>query len=284
VAYIVFASYKIYLLATQKSVAWFAVSNALDLFVIAVILMIIYLKIGKQRLSFDWQLGRELLSRSKYYIIPSMMVMIFQQTDRIMIKLMAGEAETGFYSAAITCVSITGFLFTAVIDSARPMILAEKERDQILFEKRQTQLYAVITYMSLIQSILMTVLAKPLVYLLYGNDYAKTAGILCVAVWYVTFSHYGLVRNVWILAEGKQKYLTGINVIGAAINVVLNLCLIPLWGAVGAAVASVITQFFTNILMGYLCKPISDNNRLMIKGLNPTVIVELVKDLARRRE
>ena len=68
------------------------------------------------------------------------------------------------------------------------------------------------------------------------------------------------------------------------INVLLNLCLIPLWGAVGAAVASVITQFFTNIVVGYLCKPISGNNRLMVKGLNPAVIVELVKDLAHRRE
>ena len=38
------------------------------------------------------------------------------------------EAETGFYSAAITCIGITSFVFDAVIDSARPVILEEKEK------------------------------------------------------------------------------------------------------------------------------------------------------------
>ena len=282
-AYVVVSLYKIFLLVTQKSVVWFALSNVLDYFLISVILMVIYFKVGNQRLSFDWRLGREMLSRSKYYIIPSLMVMIFQHTDRIMIKLMMGEAETGFYSAAITCVGISGFVFSAVIDSMRPVILEEKGKDQARYENRVAQLYAIITFISLAQSIGMTVLAKPLVNLLYGAEYAPTAGILCVAVWYVTFSYYGSVRNVWILAEGKQRYLFGINVIGAVANVLLNLLLIPRWGGVGAAVASLITQFFTNVIIGFVFKPIRENNRLMLKGLDPRVLLGSIRGVLRRR-
>ncbi len=277
-AYIVVALYKIYLLVTHKGVIWFAVSNVLDYFLISVILIIIYTKIGKQRLSVDWRMGREMLSRSKYYIIPSLMVIIFQHTDRIMIKLMIGEVETGLYSAAITCIGISSFVFAAVIDSARPVILEEKERNQELYEKRVAQLYSIITCMSLAQSIGMTVLAKPLVFLLYGAEYSRTASILAVAVWYVTFGHYGSIRNIWILAENKQKYLTGINVAGATANVLLNLCLIPIWGAIGAAVASLVTQFFTNVIIGFIFKPIRENNRLMLKGLNPKLIIEIFKN------
>lgn len=282
-AYVVVSLYKIFLLVTQKSVVWFALSNVLDYFLISVILMVIYFKVGNQRLSFDWRLGREMLSRSKYYIIPSLMVMIFQHTDRIMIKLMMGEAETGFYSAAITCIGISGFVFSAVIDSMRPVILEEKGKDQARYENRVAQLYAIITFISLAQSIGMTVLAKPLVNLLYGAEYAPTAGILCVAVWYVTFSYYGSVRNVWILAEGKQRYLFGINVIGAAANVLLNLLLIPRWGGIGAAIASLITQFFTNVIIGFVFKPIRENNRLMLKGLNPRVLLGSIRGVLRRR-
>ena len=282
-AYVVVSLYKIFLLVTQKSVVWFALSNVLDYFLISVILMVIYFKVGNQRLSFDWRLGREMLSRSKYYIIPSLMVMIFQHTDRIMIKLMMGEAETGFYSAAITCIGISGFVFSAVIDSMRPVILEEKEKDQARYENRVAQLYAIITFISLAQSIGMSVLAKPLVNLLYGAEYAPTAGILCVAVWYVTFSYYGSVRNVWILAEGKQRYLFGINVIGAAANVLLNLLLIPRWGGIGAAIASLITQFFTNVIIGFVFKPIRENNRLMLKGLNPRVLLGSIRGVLRRR-
>lgn len=279
VAYVVVAIYKIYLLVTQKSIVWFALSNVIDYALISVMLIVIYVKVGGQKLSFNWSLGKELLSRSKYYIIPSMMVIIFQHTDRIMIKLMAGETETGLYSAAITCIGITGFVFAAIIDSARPLILEEKIKNEANYEKRVTQLYSIITCLSLAQSIGMTVLAKPIVLILYGADYSKTALILAVAVWYITFGHYGSVRNIWILAENQQKYLTGINIAGASANVLLNLCLIPILGAVGAAIASVVTQFFTNVIIGFIIKPIRRNNYLMIQGLNPRVMIEMVRDV-----
>jgi PST family polysaccharide transporter len=209
------------------------------------------------------------------------MVMIFQHTDRIMIKLMIGESETGFYSAAITCIGISGFVFAAVIDSARPVILEMKAKDQVLYETRVTQLYSIITCVSLAQSIAMTVLAKPLVLLLYGAEYVKSASILAVAVWYITFGYYGMVRNIWVLAEEKQKYLTGINVAGALANVILNLCLIPLWGAVGAALASLVTQFFTNVIIGFIFEPIRRNNYLMVKSWNPKVAIGMLRKMFR---
>ena len=282
IAYAAVSVYKIYLLVTQKSVVWFAFSNVIDYFLISVILLVIYKRLGGQRLSVDWRIGKQLLSVSKYYIIPSLMVIIFQNTDRIMIKLMIGETQTGFYSAAITCIGISAFVFTAVLDSARPVILEQKERNPQLYEKRMIQLYSIITCLSLAQSIAMTVLAKPIVFLLYGAEYSETAVILAVAVWYNTFGHYGSVRNIWILAEGKQKYLTGINVAGALANVLLNFFLIPVWGAVGAAVASVITQFFTNVILGFILEPIRKNNKLMIKGFSPCVLLEIIKNIIKR--
>lgn len=283
VAYAAVAIYKIYLLITGKNVAWFALSYVLDYFLISGILMVAYRKVGGQRLSVNRKIGKQLLSRSKYYIIPSLMVIIFQHTDQIMIKLMIGETATGLYTAAISCIAITAFVFDAITDSSRPVILEEKQRNQVQYEKKVTQLFSIVTYLSLAQSVGMTILAKPIVALLYGSQYAKTAGILAVSVWYVTFSHYGSVRNIWILAEGKQKYLTGINVLGAAVNVGLNLCLIPVLGAVGAAVASVISQFFTNVIIGFIFKPIRDCNRLMLRGLNPRVLLEVAGGILHRR-
>ena len=281
-AYIVVALYKTYLLVTHKGVVLFALSNVLEYFLISVILLVIYRSVGNQKLSLDRRLGREMLSRSKYYIIPSLMVMVFQHTDRIMIKLMIGETETGFYSAAITCIGMSAFVFAAVIDSARPVILEERERNQEQYERRMVQLYSIITWMSLAQSVVMSVLAKPIVHVLYGDAYARTAAILSVAVWFVTFSYYGSVRNIWILAEGKQKYLLGINIAGAMANVLFNLLLIPRFGAIGAAVASLITQFFTNVIIGFLFRPIRPNNDLMLKSLNPRVILEIISRTVHR--
>lgn len=282
-AYIVVGLYKIYLLATQKSVVWFSLSNVLDYFLISLILIIMYRRVGGQKLGFNWQIGRDMLSRSKHYIIPGLMVMIFQHTDRIMLKLMIGEAETGLYSAAITCIGISGFVFSAVLDSARPEILGMKQKSQIMFEKRVTQLYSIITCMCIAQSLVMTLFAKPIVYILFGSGFSKSASILAVAVWYSTFGYYGSVRNIWILAEEKQKYLTRINVAGALANVLLNFCLIPFFGAIGAALASLFTQFFTNVIIGFFFQPIRRNNDLMVKSWNPAVILELVRSFLRMR-
>ena len=283
IAYAAVALYKVYLLVTQKPVTWFAISNSIDYFLISILLVVIYRKMGTQKLAFSIELGKKMLNRSKYYIVSAMLVTIFQQTDRIMLKLMLNNAATGCYSAAIDCVGITSFVFVAIIDSMRPVILEEKKRESPLFEEWMMELYSIITLLALSQSIIMTVLAKPLILLLYGKDYLMATVPLQIAVWYSTFSYYGSVRNIWILAEEKQKHLWVINISGAIMNVVLNVILIPVSGASGAAVASLITQVFTNVGIGYIMKPIKYNNTLMVKGLNPMLAIKRLKSLIRTK-
>lgn len=275
IAYVVVAIYKVYLLITGKSVIWFAFSYVLDFFLISVILLVIYKKLSDKKLSINWKIGRQMLSRSKYYIIPGLMVVLYQHTDRIMLKLMFSDAETGLFSAAMTCTGMTGFVFHSIVESARPVILEAKERTPKLYEKRVSQLYSIITVLALAQSVFITIFAKHIVYLLYGKAYLAAVPILQLAVWYDTFGYYTSIRNVWILAEEKQKHLTKINVFGALANVALNTCLIPVLGGVGAAIASIISQFLTNIVIGFVYKPIRRNNYLMLKGLNPKVIFDI---------
>ena len=87
------------------------------------------------------------------------------------------------------------------------------------------------------------------------------------------------MRNIWILANEKQKYLWVLNLFGALANVILNFILIPSFEIMGAALASLITQIFTNIFMNYIVKPIRPVNRLILKGLNPKEIIRLIKDI-----
>lgn len=279
VAYVVVAIYKVYLLITGKGVVWFALSYVLDFFLISIILLVIYKKLSKQKLSINWSIGREMLSRSKYYIIPSLMVVIYQHTDRIMLKLMVSDTEVGLFSAAVTCTGVTGFIFKAIIDSARAAILETKTKQPELYEKRVVQLYSIITTLALAQSIFITIFAKPIVYLLYGQAYLSAVPFLRLIVWYDTFGWYTAVRNVWILAEEKQRHLTKINVFGALFNVTLNACLIPLLGGVGAAISSIISQFLTNIVIGFVYKPIRRNNYLMLKGWKPQNIIGIASSI-----
>lgn len=103
--------------------------------------------------------------------------------------------------------------------------------------------------------------------------------VLRILIWFIVFSYMGTVRNVWILAEQKQRYLWIINFSGAAFNIILNAVMIPYWGACGAAFASLLTQFFTNFVLGFIMKPIRENNVLLLKGINPVFAFKEGKNL-----
>lgn len=285
-SYVVVSAYKIFLLATQKSVYWFAVSHAVEYGLIGITLVAIYMKKSGQRFQFSWERAKKMLNRSKHYILAALMIVIIQNTDHIMITMMDGNSENGFYSAAITCVTIFQFVYIAIVDSFRPMILSKKKENSSEYRNNMSRLYGITLYMAIAQCIVFFVFAKLIISVLYGSEYANAAAVLRALIFYFVFSVMGLVRNVWILAEEKQKYLWIINLSGALFNIVLNAVMIPFWGAVGAAVASLLTQFFANFVLGFIMRPLRENNRLMLRGLNPKYMLRemkgIVKDLIRK--
>ncbi len=283
VAYVVVAAVQGVMVLINAEVFAFALSHSIDFLVITVILFTMYKKKGGGRLSFSFRRGKQLLSVGKFYIVSGLMITIFAQTDRIMLKLMIGNEATGIYSAATTCANMTAFIFAAIIDSMRPGIFEGAKHSHELFETRLRQLYTIIIYFSLLQSLLSTIFAPIIIRILFGNGYLGAIPVLQIVVWYTTFSYLGTVRNVWILAEDKQKYLPFINGTGALANVILNFVLIPIWGAVGAAVASLITQIFTNVIIGYIIPEIRPNNRIMLESLNPEDLFSMMNRILSRR-
>ena len=282
IAYGVTSGYKILLLVLGSSVYWFALSQALDFFMISMILLVIYRQKGCDRLSFSWKLFRKMFARSKYYIISNLMISVFAQTDRIMLKMMMDETAVGYYSAAVTCAGMAGFVFEAIINSAQPVILESARRGNAAMERAISALYSVVIYLSLGLCVVITVFSPLVIHILYGDQYGPAVQALRIIVWYSTFSYLGAVRDVWILAQWKQKYLLFINLIGASANVVLNVAMIPLMGINGAALASLVTQIFTNVVLGFVIKPIRRNNTLMIRGLNPTLMLHMLSDRKNR--
>lgn len=80
--------------------------------------------------------------------------------------------------------------------------------------------------------------AGPLTVLLYGERYAQSGVIMAI----VSLGYYfqvllGLNAHT-LRVFGRLRYIVNVNLIAAAIAVVLHLVLIPLYGAIGAAVAT----------------------------------------------
>lgn len=275
-SYVVVSAYKIWLLASGKSVYWFALSHAVEYGVTGLLLLLAYRKNGDQKIGFSFRTAKEMYQKSRYYIVAMLMVVLFGKTGSILLTLICNEAENGYFATAVTCTCISLFVFNAIIDTARPVILDNKKESQATYERNVAGTYALTTWLSLAQSIFFTLFADPVVRILYGEAFLPAVPVLRILCWQSAFSYMGYVRNIWILAEEKHQVLWKINLIGVITNVAANAILIPPWGACGAALASVVTQFVTNFVVGFFMKSIRRNNVLLLRGLNPKYILELL--------
>lgn len=266
-AYIVTAVYKVFLLMSGASVVYFALATSIDYICLAVFLCIAYRRNGGGRLSFSWAYGKRLLAKSCHFILPSLMAAIYAQTDKIMLKHMISEAEIGYYSTAVSICSVWCFVLQAIIDSMYPSIAESFKTGEDRFKKLNIQLYSVVIYISVFVSVFFSVFAELIVTVMYGEAYLPSIAPLRVITWHTAFSYLGVARNVWIVCLDRQRYLKYVYFAAAVSNVLLNIVLIPLWGATGAAVASLVAQIITTMVAPFFIKNLRENSFMMLKAV-----------------
>lgn len=268
VAYIIVSAYRIVLLVKNCSVQWFAVATSIDYLCIALILYIFYKKNSGSKLSFSLSRAKKMLPQSYYFILSSLMVAIYGNTDKFMLKhILKDEMEVGYYATAVTICSMWTFVLQAVIDSFYPMIMKLHHANYVQYKKRNIQLYAIVFYLSLIVSVVIMFLGEFGIRLLYGESYLGAIMPLKIVTWYTAFSYLGVARNGWMVCENKQKYLKYIYISAALLNVFVNFVFIPKFGASGAAMASLITQVCTSIILPFLIKPLRENAMMMVDAI-----------------
>ncbi len=267
VAYLLTSVYRIILLIQSADVKWFALATSIDYLAEAAFLYIFYKSNNGPKLHFTKGRVVKLLKMGTPFILAGLMVSIYGNTDKLMLKQMLNEEAVGYYSTATSLCNVWVFLLSAIIDSMYPVIMEARKTSIQKYEKQNKLLYAIVFYISVFVSLMFVVFAKPTISLLYGEVYLPTVGPLRISTWYVAFSYLGVARNAWIVSENQQKYIAPIYVCAAITNVILNYAFIPIWGASGAAVASLLTQITTIFIWPLLIKTMRPNAKLMLDAI-----------------
>lgn len=267
IAYTITAIYKIILLCNNKSVVYFAMATSVDYICIAIILYWFYVKDKGSKISISWSYGKQLLQKSGHFILPGLMVAIYGQTDKLMLKHMIDDAEIGYYATATALCSMWCFVLSAIIDSITPPIMESYNEDKVKYNYLNRLLYCIVFYISVFVSIIFMFLGKFIITILYGEAYLPAVAPLRIVTWYTAFSYLGVARNAWVVCENKQKYLKNIYAAAAISNVVLNIVFIPLFGATGAAIASLIAQIITTIVVPFFIKDMRKNSIMMVEAI-----------------
>lgn len=240
--------YRVALVLLKADLHWFGWAAAFDACCIGLLLLIFYRKNQGPALKFSWSMGKNLLSHGKHFILANLLVTIYTQMDRLMLGSMSGQDQVGIYSAAMTIANLWIFIPNALMDSARPLIMELKANGQKeMYQKRWRQIYAGVIWISILAGIFFTIFPKLVIWIIYGKNYFEAISVLMILIWSRLFSLLGVLRSTWMLCEGYEKYVKYFIGLGAVINVVLNSILIPVIGADGAAVATLITEITASL-------------------------------------
>ena len=189
IAYIIVSVYRVVLLVKGSSVQWFAVATSIDYFCIALILYIAYRKNGGPRLTFSLSRAKKMLPQSYNFILSSLMVAIYGNTDKFMLKqILKNETEVGYYATAVAICSMWTFVLQAIIDSFYPTIMELYYANYVQYKKRNIQLYAIVFYLSLVASVGIMIFAEFGIRSLYGESYLGAVTPLRIITWYTAFS------------------------------------------------------------------------------------------------
>ncbi len=249
IGYLVVSIYKIYILYAGKGVVWFAASVMIEALVIAVIMLFSYVKRNGFKFSFDKYRSKQMLSNSIYFMMAGIMTTVYNQIDRVMIGNMIDKKSVGLYTAAVTISSVWSFVPIAVIESIRPIVMKEKSINENNYKNKFQQLITIVLWLSLAFSLVTIIFGEYIIMILYGNDYKDAINALYFYALGMVFPYIGNVRSLWLICENKHKYVQVFSIIGAIVNIILNLLLINCLGMYGAALATSITQIVVSIIV-----------------------------------
>ena len=242
-AFLIFAGIKAVLILTGASLISFVWAMLAEAFVVALAMTLALNRFGPPlsslRISYRWCCA--LLKAGWPLMLSSIAVMIYMKIDQIMIGQMLGNDAVGIYSAAARISEIWYFIATAVAASVLPAILEAKKNNEAQYRQRLQALFDLMTWIAIIVALPVTFFATPLVTMLFGADYSEAGGVLAIHVWATVFVFLGVAGGNWFLAENQQLISLQRTALGAAVNVLLNIVLIPMLGVVGAAWATLIS-------------------------------------------
>ena len=252
----------------------FTATYLFDAIIVAVLLKIWYKKRKKLKFKFSLEYAKRILSKCWYVAISGLMVTLYMRIDQVMLgSMLDNKTENGIYSAAVRIAEIWYFVPTAIISAFQPAIVMKKKHSEEQYEKTMQRLYDIVAIVGIAFGILITLFGDIAVQILYGEEYKGATSILKISVWAGLFATLGTARSVWLVNENLQKYSLIYTSIGCVTNIVLNYFLIPKIGAKGAAIATLIAQFVTNVLALVPFKKTRKSSTMILKSifLNQTV-------------
>lgn len=172
--------------------------------------------------------------------VASLLIQVVTNMDYILIGVLRSDADTAVYAAASVIAIFVHGVGIAFHGAVFPSLAAAVgNREQVIALIRR--LASIALFFALPAAAGLAVLSPQLIYELYGNAYAESVVPLQIMALYVPLGVYGTFFTNLLVAQGHRGYYATVFAVGAAVNVLVNLLVIPPLGGRGAALTTLLS-------------------------------------------
>lgn len=232
---------------TNFKIEWFVLAQTVSYVITAIVTFIIVLrKAHFNRLRWDYNFFLIVIKQSYPFAILILLMAFYNRIDSVMLERMLdnGAEQAGIYAQAyrlLDAANMIAYLFSALLLPMFARMIKFKQSPEELVELS----FSFIAIPSIIIIAFSVFFSDELMQLLYHNNVGQSA-----LVFSVLMNCFLAISSVYIFgtlltANGSLKQLNMVAAAGMLLNIILNIVLIPRYEALGAAVASLITQYLT---------------------------------------
>jgi O-antigen/teichoic acid export membrane protein len=192
---------------------------------------------------------------------------LYSRLDIIMLHNLAGEEETGIYAVTVRIITTLLFIPAMVGVAVYPVLSKSSSSDPVYAGKLFYSLLKWLGISGLVIAIVLATTGDEILIYLFKEKFEKSGELIrwmsiLVVISFIKAPYYRLLFSM--NREDLQVKIQGLSVL---INVLLNFLLIPYWGALGAGIASIISELMMAITFHfYITKYITINlNGLYLK-------------------
>jgi O-antigen/teichoic acid export membrane protein len=234
---------KILLIILKAPLIYFAIVLSVEFFAMAAGFLLVY-KYNKLKI-INWNFREEtamnLLKDSWPLILSGLVIAIYTKIDQVMIKNMLDSKELGNYAAAVRLSEAWYFIPIALTNSLFPAIVNAKKLSNKFYLNRMQKLYDILAWIAITIAVPVSIFSGDIINIIFGSEFQSAAPVLTIYIWAGVAVFLGVASSQYLITENFTKLSFFRTLIGMVINVILNLVLIPKYGIIGAAYATLIS-------------------------------------------
>ena len=215
---------------------------------------------------FDRRIAREILMSSWPLMLSGIAITTYMRIDQVIIGNMLGVTSVGVYAIAAKLSEVWYILPAVICSSLFPALVHIRTKDPALYAKRLMKLYFMMFWLAVLIAFPISLFARPIILMLFGTAYLGATHVLQIYVWAGVAVFVGSALAQYLTIENFTKIYFVTTLIGGILNISLNVLLIPRFGIVGSAWATVISYSSVIVSIVFFQKTIQ-HARLMLRGI-----------------